>query len=155
MRTRVYTDGSCLSNCAGGWAYCICERNKYEIKSGGVNNTTPNKMELKAVYNALVKCIAKGIKQVDIYTDSSYIINMINYGWMEELKKNDWKFNNASSSGNVRYASNKEQWILIENILSSGKIDARFMKVKAHSGNTFNELVDDMARMEARKLCMM
>ena len=86
----IYTDGACSGNPGpGGWAAVLMyKENKKEI-SGAIKNTTNNIMELTAVVEAL-----KTLKfpcEVDLYSDSSYVINAFEKKWIFGWMKNNWK----------------------------------------------------------------
>ncbi len=135
----IYTDGSCLGNPGkGGWAAIILiEEKKIKIK-GRKKNTTNNQMELMAPIQALKK-IPPG-KKVEIYTDSTYVKMGITE-WIKNWKKNNWK---TSSKKKVK---NIELWKELDNL--SEKHQIKWSWVKGHSGNVFNEEVDQLAREAA------
>ena len=139
MMIKIYTDGSCLGNPGkGGWAAIIfMEEKKIKIK-GGKKNTTNNQMELMAPIQALKK-IPSG-KKVEIYTDSKYVKMGITE-WIKNWKKNNWK---TSSKKKVK---NIELWKELDNL--SEKHQIKWSWVKGHSGNVFNEEVDQLAREAA------
>lgn len=125
---KIYTDGSCLSNPngPGGWAICIIEDdNKEYYFSGAHSSTTNNRMELKAVIEAL-SCL-KDFQECKIYSDSLLTIN---------CATNKWKRN-----------SNLDLWKEFEKELKNKIIN--FEWVKAHNGNYYNEIVDKLAYNEA------
>ena len=72
--TQIYTDGSCIGNPGpGGWAFCILQNNEEYCMSGGIKNTTNNRMELQAVIEAL-NCLKDG--NYTIYTDIFEYLNI-------------------------------------------------------------------------------
>ena len=90
----IYTDGGCIRNPNGPGGYgavLLFERDGIEYKKelkGGYNNTTNNRMELKAVIEGL-----KALKEncnVVLYSDSQYIVNAINLKWVEKWQSFDW-----------------------------------------------------------------
>ena len=83
MKYKIYTDGACSGNPGkGGWAAIILnEKSVYSNISGGVNNTTNNRMELTAPIMALNKI--KKSSEITIYTDSKYVKDGITE-WGEE-----------------------------------------------------------------------
>lgn len=86
----IYTDGACSGNPGpGGWsAILIYKENKKEI-SGGCKNTTNNIMEMTAVIEALK--ILKFPCNVEVYSDSAYVVNAFNNKWIYNWQKNNWK----------------------------------------------------------------
>ena len=141
---KVYTDGACLGNPGpGGYAAVILDSDLNRLKtiSGKETNSTNNRMELKAVIEVL-KLIPAGAK-IEIFSDSSYVLNGLS-SWIEGWKKNGWK---TSSNKEVK---NQDLWQELDNLSSKFKLS--YQKVKGHSGNHYNELVDDLAKKEAEKI---
>ena len=133
----IYTDGACSGNPGpGGWAAVLMyKENKKEI-SGAIKNTTNNIMELTAVVEAL-----KTLKfpcKVDLYSDSSYVINAFEKKWISGWMKNNWK---TSSKEPVK---NKEIWQELYDLTKVHKVN--FIKVKGHSDNVWNNRCDELAR---------
>ena len=93
--------------------------------SGAMNNTTNNIMEITAVIEALkllkVEC------DVKIYSDSAYVVNSFNQGWIYNWMKNNWRTSNKEP------VKNKELWIELYNLTKKHKVE--FIKVKGHSDN--------------------
>lgn len=143
VSVTIYTDGACSGNPGpGGWgAVLICGENKKEI-SGGNKNTTNNIMEITAVIEAL-KCLKSECKAT-VYSDSAYVVNCFNQGWIYNWKKNNWK---TSTKGPVK---NKELWEELYTLVK--KYNVEFVKVKGHSDNELNNRCDELARSEINKL---
>ena len=139
---EIYTDGACLGNPGkGGWgAILLYKGHKKEI-SGSKADTTNNQMELKAVIEAL-KHIKKSLKII-IYTDSTYVKDGIT-SWILSWKRNGWK------TANKKPVKNAELWQELDSLAMSHQIEWRW--VKAHNGNKYNELVDELARAAALEL---
>ncbi len=141
MELKIYTDGACSGNPGkGGWAAIILDKNlkKYSI-SGRVNNTTNNRMELMAPIMALKKIKKKS--QIIIYTDSKYVKDGIT-DWIKRWKLNNWK------SSNNKPVKNKDLWMKLDSSCQKHEINWRW--VKAHSGNKYNNLVDELAVLETK-----
>ena len=82
MSSIIYTDGSCLSNPGpGGWCFCIVNEDYDEIDSGGELHTTNNRMELRAIIEALKYLAPSEIKSCTIYSDSQLTINCCKKIW--------------------------------------------------------------------------
>lgn len=143
VSVTIYTDGACSGNPGpGGWgAVLIYGENKKEI-SGGNKNTTNNIMEITAVIEAL-KCLKNECKAT-VYSDSAYVVNCFNQGWIYNWKKNNWK---TSTKGPVK---NKELWEELYTLVKKYKVE--FVKVKGHSDNELNNRCDELARSEINKL---
>lgn len=133
----IYTDGACSGNPGpGGWgAVLIYKDNKKEI-SGGAKNTTNNIMELTAVVEALK--MLKYPCEVDLYSDSAYIVNCFNQNWISTWIKNGWK------NSKKEPVKNKEVWEELYNLTKKHKVT--FNKVKGHSDNELNNRCDELAR---------
>ena len=139
----IYTDGACSGNPGpGGWgAMLMYKGNKKEI-SGGKENTTNNVMELTAVIEGLK--LLKFPCKVKLYSDSAYVVNAFIQKWIYGWIKNGWK---NSSKEPVK---NKEIWEAIYKMTQTHKI--KFIKVKGHSDNQFNNRCDELARNAIKNL---
>ncbi len=138
----IYTDGACSGNPGpGGWG-AILRYNGHERElSGGEANTTNNKMELKAVIMAL-----KALKEpcdVTLTTDSQYVCNAVNKGWIYNWKKNNWIKSDKTQAKNI------ELWEELLPLLRRHKVS--FVWVRGHNGHPENERCDKLATDEAKK----
>ena len=133
----IYTDGDCSGNPGpGGWGrILIYEDIKKEI-SGGAKNTTNNVMEITAVIEGLK--LLKYPCEVEIYSDSAYVVNTFNQNWITNWRKNGWK---NSKKEDVK---NRALWEELEGLIKVHKVT--FIKVKGHSDNEFNNRCDELAR---------
>ena len=133
----IYTDGACSGNPGpGGWgAILMYNEHKKEI-SGARKETTNNIMEITAVIEALK--LLKHKCNVKIYSDSAYVVNAFNNGWIHNWIKNGWK---TSGKEPVK---NKELWITLYEFTKMHNIE--FIKVKGHSDNEYNNRCDELAR---------
>lgn len=132
---KVYTDGACKGNPGpGGWGVAIISSEKTVYLKGFSFKTTNNIMELTAVIEALKTINLK--TTIKIYTDSKYVKLGITE-WILNWKKNGWK---TSSKKDVK---NKILWIQLDKLVNKNKI--KWEWVKGHSGNKFNEKVDELA----------
>ena len=91
MKTIIlYTDGACSGNPGpGGWASILRYGDAVKELSGGERETTNNRMELTGVIEGL-----KALREpcaVELYSDSQYIVNALNNGWLRDWKKRGWK----------------------------------------------------------------
>lgn len=141
-KVTIYTDGACSGNPGpGGWgAILMCQGKKKEI-AGGCKNTTNNIMEITAVIEALK--LLKYACEVDLYSDSAYVVNAFRQKWIDNWKKNNWK---AASKEPVK---NKELWQELDKLTQIHQV--KFHKVKGHSDNEFNNRCDELARGEIQK----
>lgn len=141
-RISMYTDGSYHPNTGCG-GYAAISPEAGIIVAGNDSGTTNNKMELSAVTRGLAQ-LADG-SSVIIHTDSQYVTNAFNKGWIRSWKRNNWK----SHSG--KPVKNQEEWNdLLEQVARHKRVMFRW--VKGHNGNTLNEAVDDIANVAAKHL---
>lgn len=126
-KLRIFTDGACANNQsrtnAGGWGAVLVFGDARKELCGGEANTTNNRMEMTALIQALSALKREGL-QIDVYSDSSYLMQCMKQKWYVKWRKNGWK--NASKEP----VKNKELW---EELLSLvEKHDIRFSLVKGH-----------------------
>ncbi len=135
MKFKIYTDGACSGNPGkGGWAAIILDgKNQLNI-CGSEKKTTNNRMELMAPIMALKKIRNKS--EIIIYTDSRYVKDGITE-WIKKWKLNNWKNSNKKS------VKNKDLWVKLDNSCRNHNISWKW--VKAHAGNKFNNLADELA----------
>ena len=141
-KVKIYSDGACSKNPGpGGWAFIIKFNEHYLEKSGGEEKTTNNRMELLAVINAL-----KSLKEpceVLIYTDSKYVVDSIEKGWVFRWEQNNWMKNKKQK------ALNKDLWQQLLLLLKIHK--TYFSWVKGHASCEENNRCDKLAVLEYKK----
>lgn len=136
-KVTIYTDGACSGNPGpGGWGSILMSGNNQKEISGGKKDTTNNIMELTAVIEALK--LLKRPCEVDLYSDSAYVVNAFLQDWISGWIKNNWK---NSSKEEVK---NKELWQELISLTQTHKVT--FHKVKGHSDNEYNNRCDELAR---------
>ena len=133
----IYTDGACSGNPGpGGWgAVLMCQGKEKEIM-GCKKETTNNVMELTAVVEGLK--LLKYPCEVELYSDSAYVVNAFSQGWIYNWVKNNWR---TASKEPVK---NQELWQELYNLTQTHKV--KFNKVKGHSDNIYNNRCDELAR---------
>ncbi|MCR4435533.1 MAG: ribonuclease HI [Clostridiales bacterium] len=137
----IYTDGACSGNPGkGGWAAVLKYGEKEREISGFENNTTNNQMELRAAIEAL-KCLKEPC-EVELYSDSAYLINGFNKNWLKNWKLNGWM--NAEKEA----VKNIDLWKQLDSLNNIHKI--RWIKVKGHADNEYNNRCDRMAVNEIK-----
>lgn len=132
MKVSIYTDGACSGNPGpGGYAYIIVSDEKiiYEFSSY-VPNTTNNRMELRAVIEALKHTNAT---EITLFSDSRYVIDAINKKWVYTWEKNNW----------VK-RKNKDLWI--EFLEQNKNKNITYIWVEGHKDNIYNNKCDALAR---------
>ena len=133
---QLYTDGACSGNPGvGGWGFILIYNNIKKSFSGAEPDTTNNRMELKAVINGLN--MLKQPCNVDVFSDSAYVINAFILGWINNWIKNDWK----GSDGNK--IKNFDMWLDLYNLTCIHNVN--WFKVKGHSDNDLNNQCDKLA----------
>lgn len=142
FNVTIYTDGACSGNPgAGGWGAILMCDGKMKEFSGFDPETTNNKMELTAVIVALSKL--KKPCTVDLYSDSAYVVNALNQGWLENWKNNGWRGSDKKPVKNI------ELWEQLDELLKVHTVN--FIKVKGHADNEFNNRCDALATGEIAK----
>lgn len=140
---EIYTDGACSGNPGrGGWGVILIYKGIEKELSGFEELTTNNRMELRAVIEGL-----KALKEpcsVKLYSDSAYVINAFQQGWIDDWKKNGW------TRGSKREElKNSDLWQELDNLIQKHRI--QWIKVKGHSDNEFNNRCDKLATGEISK----
>ena len=122
---KLYVDGACSPNPGtGGWA-CIFydDKNNPEKHCGYLENTTNNIMEITSVIKGL-QYIKKYTKEVEILTDSQYVVNTMTKGW----KRN----------------KNQDLWFQLDEELKNFT-NIKWTWVKGHDSNLYNNICDELA----------
>ena len=133
----LYTDGSSRGNPGpGGYGAILMWGNHRKELSQGFRLTTNNRMELMAVIEGL-KAIKNNVLPVIIYSDSQYIVNAVEKGWLKTWIKTDFK-------GGKK---NADLWKLYYRL--SQNFSIRFVWVKGHSTNPYNNRCDELATAAA------
>ena len=132
----LYTDGACSGNPgAGGWACVLEYQGVQKQMSGGAAETTNNQMELMAVIVGL-EAIKKPA-EVNIISDSKYVVDAFNNNWIEGWIKKGWKTAGKTPVKNV------DLWQRL--LHAKSQHDVTFTWVKGHAGHEYNERCDFLA----------
>ncbi|MBQ3276952.1 MAG: ribonuclease HI [Oscillospiraceae bacterium] len=142
MKTVIlYTDGACSGNPGpGGWSAILRYGSAVRELSGGEAETTNNRMELTAVLEGL-----KALKEpcaVELFSDSQYIVNALNNGWLRDWKRRGWK----RRDGELK---NPGLWQELDALLQQHTVAAHW--VKGHADNEYNNRCDALAVAERDK----
>ncbi|MBQ2765360.1 MAG: ribonuclease HI [Clostridia bacterium] len=136
----IYTDGACKCNPGpGGWGAVIVYNGIEKELSGGESQTTNNRMELMAAISAL-----EALKEpcdVTLTSDSKYMVDSIELGWVYGWKKRGWKKADKSP------ALNPDLWERLLRLLEIHTV--KLVWVKGHAGHPYNERCDQLACAEA------
>ncbi len=139
---EIYTDGACSGNPGpGGWGVVLRYGEREKELSGGEESTTNNKMELTAVIKALEAL--KESCSVSLYTDSKYVSEAFNQGWIYNWMKNGWK------KADKKPVANVELWQRLYELWKKHEIT--LIWVKGHADNPYNNRCDELAVGESKK----
>lgn len=150
MEMHIYTDGSLKktgTTTYGGWAFIATRDSNVVIEGGGSeSNTTNQRMELKAICEALAFASAnrEPHERVIIHSDSAYAINCYLNEWYINWQSNGWM------NSKKEPVANQDLWYLIVPYFDNFWYS--FDKVEGHSGNYWNERVDELAQKHALTL---
>jgi len=142
-KIQIYTDGACSGNPGvGGWAAILMYGDNIKKINGYCKNTTNNRMEMFSIIKGLDAL--KEPCEVEVYSDSAYVVDAFNKNWIQKWQYQDWKKSDNKPVINV------DLWkdLLIK--MKNHRVT--FVKVKGHSYNEFNNECDKLAK-EAIKNC--
>ena len=139
----LYTDGACSGNPGiGGYAAILQYKNKEKVISGGEKETTNNRMELLGVISGLEAL--KEHCEVEIYSDSAYVVNAFLEDWITFWIMNNWRTKGKKEVLNI------DLWKRLVELTHIHKIT--WNKVKGHADNELNNRCDEIARKEIEKI---
>ena len=138
----IYTDGACSGNPGeGGYGVVLMYGAAKKELSEGYEKTTNNRMELLAGIRGLEAL--KEPCRVNLYSDSKYVVDAIEKGWVVKWKQNGWMRNKKERASNV------DLWEQL--LVMLAKHQVKFIWVKGHADNPWNERCDELARMAIQK----
>ena len=136
-KVEIYTDGACSGNPGkGGWGAVLIYKGVRKELSAGYENTTNNRMELMAAIEGL--SALKESCQVDLYSDSKYLVDAIEKGWLEKWMANNWMREKNKP------ALNSDLWKKLVALME--KHEVKFIWVKGHAQTEENNRCDQLAR---------
>ena len=136
-KIQLYTDGSSRGNPGpGGYGAILLFGTHRKELSQGYRRTTNNRMELLAVIVGL-EAINKNELPVTVFSDSQYVVNAVEKGWLKNWIKTDFK-------GGKK---NKDLWEHYHVLAKSFTIN--FVWVKGHANNPLNNRCDELATSAA------
>lgn len=141
-KVTIYTDGACSGNPGpGGWgAILMYGDHKLEI-SGGETHTTNNRMELTGPIEALKKLNMPC--EVSLYSDSAYLVNAFVQGWLVNWQRRNW------IKSDKKPVENQDLW---KEIVELTKIHSiKWIKVRGHADNEYNNRCDELARAAIKR----
>jgi len=135
-RIEMFTDGACSGNPGpGGWGTILRYNGREKELAGGASSTTNNRMELTAVIEGL--SALKETCEVVVTSDSKYVIDAIQKGWVYSWKRNGWR------KADKKPALNADLWERLLTLLSIHTVT--FVWVHGHQGHPENERCDRLA----------
>lgn len=141
-QVQIYTDGACKGNPGpGGWGTILLFKGKEKEISGGEKLTTNNRMELQAAIEGL-----KALKYpcgVQLFSDSAYLVNAFQKGWLKKWQMNGWKTSKKEP------VENQDLWQKLLEMSSVHRVE--WIKVKGHADNEYNNRCDRLAVEAAEK----
>ena len=141
-QVSIYTDGACSGNPGpGGWGAILEWNGREKELSGGERETTNNRMELSGVIFAL--SALKEPCAVDLYTDSKYVFDAVDKGWVYTWRKNGWR------KADKKPALNVELWEQLLPLLETHRVTWHW--VKGHAENEKNNRCDALAVAQSKK----
>lgn len=133
---KIYTDGACSGNPGkGGFGVILNFNGITKELSEGYANTTNNRMEILAAIKGL-----EALKErcaVTLYSDSKYLVDAINQGWVKKWQKNNWMRTKSEKAKNV------DLFTRLINLIDKHEVE--FVWVKGHAGHLENERCDHLA----------
>jgi ribonuclease HI len=133
----IYTDGSARGNPGpGGYGAILISGSHKKELSQGYRHTTNNRMELMAVIAGL-EALKKDGCNVTVYSDSQYVVKAVEQGWLK-----NWIATNFKGG-----KKNRDLWMHYYHL--SQKHTIRFVWVKGHANNPYNNRCDELATQAA------
>ena len=141
-KVTLYTDGACSGNPGvGGWGAVLMFNGHEKRISGAEKETTNNRMEIFAVISGL-ECLKEPC-EVTVYSDSAYTVNAFSNGWIFDWEKSGWKRVDNKPVLNV------DLW---QRLLALTRVHSvKFIKVKGHADNEYNNICDKLATDAIKK----
>ena len=139
---KIYTDGACRGNPGrGGWGAILVYGKHEKELSGGERMTTNNRMERLGAIAAL--SALKEECSVTLYSDSKYLVDAFNEGWVEGWRAHSWKRGREE-------LKNPDLWQQLYALTQKHRVT--FVWVKGHNGHDYNERCDALATAYADML---
>ncbi|MBR6873601.1 MAG: ribonuclease HI [Ruminococcus sp.] len=135
-KVYLFTDGACSGNPGpGGWGTILRFGEHEKELSGGEAQTTNNRMELTAVIKGLEAL--KEPCEVELFSDSKYIIDALEKGWAVKWQQNNWV------KPDKKPALNPDLWERLLGLMKIHRVHLNW--VKGHAGHPENERCDRLA----------
>jgi len=151
MIVKLYTDGSCRDNgkegSRGAYAYAIVADDNCVVSYVDTErDTTNNRMEMQAIIAGFKRLLVEGltsdlihdVEDIEIYSDSAYVVNCYNNKWYENWQKNNWQ------TSRKQPVLNRDLWVQLLPIFEMPNVSVKH--VKGHNGDKWNEHVNELAQ---------
>mgnify|MGYP001349387801 FL=1 len=138
---RIFTDGACSGNPGnGGWGVVIIKDKEISKHNGSENDTTNNRMELKAAIEGIK--LAADESAITLYTDSKYVKDGITT-WIDNWKKNNWL------TSTKKPVKNQDLWQELDKLNEKYQVSWKWVKghqIEETEDSRYNNLADELAR---------
>ena len=135
-KVEIFTDGACSGNPGkGGYGVILSYNGARKELSEGFVLTTNNRMEILAAIKGLEALKEKC--DVTLYSDSKYLVDSVNLGWIEKWRKNNWMRTKSEK------AKNSDLFEKLYTLLNFHNV--KLVWVKGHAGHSENERCDTLA----------
>ena len=138
---RIFTDGACSGNPGnGGWGVVIIKDKEISKHNGSENDTTNNRMELKAAIEGIK--LAADESAITLYTDSKYVKDGITT-WIDNWKKNNWL------TSTKKPVKNQDLWQQLDKLNEKYQVSWKWVKghqIEETEDSRYNNLADELAR---------
>jgi ribonuclease HI len=138
----VYTDGACRGNPGrGGWAWAVPDG---PYASGADPATTNQRMEIRAALEALRSLTPSAPPAgIDVVSDSTYVVNCFKDRWWQGWQRRGW------INSQRKPVANRDLWEPLIELAVASDVPVSFRWVKGHSGDRWNDRVDELATIAA------
>ena len=145
-KVDLYADGACSGNPGrGAWGTILVYNGHEKILTGSAKETTNNRMELMGVINGLE--VLNRPCSVTAYTDSQYVVNAVNQGWLEKWSMSGWV------KPDKKPVKNRDLWEYLLELMGTHSVT--FVWVKGHADNAYNNRCDKIAVDSIKKFAGM
>jgi ribonuclease HI len=139
----VYTDGACRGNPGpGGWGWAVAVPGG-AYASGAEAHTTNQRMEITAALEALRALTTQVSTDIVVVSDSTYVVNCFNDRWWQGWQRRNWR------NSQNKPVANQDLWEPLIELAVSSAARVTWRWVKGHSGDRWNDRVDELATAAA------
>jgi len=121
----------------------LCFHPAFVGASGAEPATTNQRMEITAALEALRTLTADGASDVDVVSDSTYVVNCFKDRWWQGWQRRNWK------NSQNKPVANRDLWEPLIELAVSSESNVTWRWVKGHSGDPWNDRVDELATIAA------